>query len=179
MAKEKGILIKVFGSCLANEIPAELAFSTHGIMNMSFGMTTFNVPNFQGNEIHEGQHPCGLDFTQVRCRNKIEEICTMAPCYNGRKHESTWVMWNIQHRLMIITGTEGSRGQQLWLYLLPVDDEETIRILRDKTTGVNAGKLTIDASDYGQVILSGWGQKPPDEAQKLIEKHYYLNYDSQ
>ena len=33
VAKEKGILVKVFASCLANEIPAELAFSTHSGKN--------------------------------------------------------------------------------------------------------------------------------------------------
>ncbi len=32
-AKEKGILVKVFASCPANEIPAELAFSTHCAQN--------------------------------------------------------------------------------------------------------------------------------------------------
>ena len=33
VAKEKRILVNVFTSCLANEIPAELAFSTHCVMN--------------------------------------------------------------------------------------------------------------------------------------------------
>ena len=33
VAKEKRILLKVYASCLASEIPAELAFSTHCITN--------------------------------------------------------------------------------------------------------------------------------------------------
>ena len=31
VAKEKGILIKVYTSCLVDEVPAELAFSTYGV----------------------------------------------------------------------------------------------------------------------------------------------------
>ena len=98
VAKEKGILIKVFASCLANEIPAELAFSTHGIKNSTnTGLIRFNVPNYRGNEIHDGQHPIGLDFTQVRCQNKIDQPCTMAP-------GSTWEQWIRQKLLYIIEG---------------------------------------------------------------------------
>ena len=85
VAKEKGILVKVFTSCLANEIPAELAFSMYCVNNMSTG-TVFYTTGFHIREIDDGQHPCGLDFTRVRCKKKIDQPCTMAPV-------STWEQW--------------------------------------------------------------------------------------
>ena len=73
VAKEKGILVKVFASCLANEIPAELAFSTHCVENTTITRYIVYITDFHSNEIHESQHPSGLDFTQVRCNNKIDK----------------------------------------------------------------------------------------------------------
>ena len=168
VAKEKGILVKVYASCLANEIPAELAFSTHGITNdLNTGTVGYNVPEYRGNEIHDGQHYSRLDFTQVRCKNKIDQPCTMAP-------GSTWERWRAKHRLMTVCGID--RGRPAWHYLLPADDEETIARLIDRTTGENAGKHRINVTDYGQVIKSGWGEDPPDEIEKEM-KNYFVNYN--
>lgn len=74
-AKEKGILIKVFASCQANEIPTELAFSTHGIFNT---VTDTIFPT--GMKINEDQQTCARDFTCIYCKNeRIDQSCTMAP----------------------------------------------------------------------------------------------------
>ena len=71
--KEKGILVKVFTSCLANEIPAELAFSTHCVINdTNTGIVTFNAVDFRCKEIRVSQHLIGFDLTLVQCENKID-----------------------------------------------------------------------------------------------------------
>ena len=169
-AKEKGILVKVIASCQANEIPAELAFSTRCAQNdKNTGTVQYNI-TLRGEEIHNGQHTCGLDFTRVRCKSKIDEPCTMTP-------GSTWRQWSTAKRVIEFTGTEND--QPVWHYVLLVDDEETITKLYDETRGENASKNTANISDYGQVLKSGWGQEPPEEAEKWIKEHYDVNYDYQ
>ena len=50
-----------------------------------------------------------------------------------------------------------------------MDDDETIRLFIENTQGVNAGKNSIDVSNYGQVLRSGWGDDPPNDIQDFIE----------
>ena len=164
VAKEKGILVKVYASCLANEIPAELAFFTHGITNNpNTGRVTFNGPDYRGNEIHDGQHPSGLDFTRVRCKNKIDQLCTMAP-------GSTWEQWRTAERIFTVTGKD--RGRAAWHYVKVEDNEDTRKAFHDAlATG------HINLADYGEIVKSGWGKDPPDDVEKEIEEKYFVNYD--
>ena len=167
-AKEKGILVKVFASCLSNEIPMELAFSINCAKNdNNLGTLSYTI-GLRSKEIHEGQHSSGLDFTEVQCKNKIDEPCTMAP-------GSTWQRWSTAERLFIFRGND--RGLPAWHYLLLVDDEDTIRIFKDKTQGDNAGKHTTNLEDYGKVIKKGFGKDPPNEVKEWIEKNYLTHYD--
>ncbi len=160
-AKEKGILVKVLASCLANEVPAELAFSTHGVTNENTGRIIYNPSK----EIHGEQHPSIEDFTRVRCKNKIDQPCTMAP-------HSTWQQWSKDKRTMIVTGTD--RGRPAWHYVLLVDDEETIQTFKAKVKS-----CSVDVADYGQILKNGWGEDPPEETKKWIEENYHINYNYQ
>ena len=162
-AKEKGILVKVYASCLANEIPAELAFSTHGIQNDKNIGFIFYSPH---KKIYDGQHTSGLDFTVVRCKSKIDQPCTMTP-------GSTWHRWSTAGRIMRVTGEEDE--DQPWCYLLLVDDEETIREFHDKFKNGQLGNV----GNYGEILKSGWGEEPPEKTQEWIEEHYHVNYNYQ
>ncbi len=161
-AKEKGILIKVVASCLANEIPAELAFSTHCVYN---DKNTGTVSYRPDKEIHDGQHTSALDFTTVRCKSKIDEPCIMAP-------ESTWHQWSTAQRVMIVPGED--KGQLVWYYVLVVDDEETIKEFKDKFK-----EGFVDVTKYGQVLKSGRGREPPEETKKQFQRQYCVNYNYQ
>ena len=131
LAKEKGILVKVFTSCLCDEIPAELSFSILTVQNdKNTGQVSYKI-DIRSDKIYNGQHPSGIDFTRVRCKNKINQPCTMAP-------GSIWERWSTQRRTMSAGGKE--KGRPAWYYLLLVDDEETIRMYKEETTGENAGK---------------------------------------
>ncbi len=160
-AKEKGILVKVFASCQTNEIPAELAFSTHSVGNDKNIGTVFYLAD---KKIHDGQHATGLDFTGVRCASKIDEPCTMAPGY-------TWQQSS--RKIMKVTGIE-AKGKPVWHYVLLADDEETIKEFHEK---IKQGSL--DVINYGQVLKSGWGQEPPEETKKWIKEHYLVKYNYQ
>ena len=162
-AKEKGILVKVYASCQDNEIPAELAFSTHCAQNdKNTGTLSYFIKLRE--KIHDGQHTSALDFTTVQCKSKIDEPCTMAP-------GSTWQQWSTAQRIYTVRGKD--RGQPSWHYILLVDDEDTIREFHDK---VKEGH--VDVANYGQILKSGWGRDPPEETQKWT-KHYLINYNYQ
>ncbi len=160
-AKRKGILVKVLASCQANEIPAELAYSTRCAKN---DKNTGTVCYFLDEEIHDGQHTSGLDFTRVLCKSKIDEPCTMTP-------GSTWQQWSVRSRVWLVRDPNG--GLPAWCYVLLVDDEETIREFQKFKTE------SIDVADYGQILKCGWGQDPPEGIHKWIEEQYFVNYDYQ
>ena len=164
VAKEKGILIKAFASCLSNEIPMELAFSTHCAKNDkntgSFGLYEIYL---RSNENHEGQHPSGLDFTRVQCKNKIDEPCTMAP-------GSTWQRWSAVRRLFVVRGN--NRGRPAWQYVLVVDDEDTITTFHKKIKEEGSRNVT----NYGKVIKSGWGQDAPNDIREQMLRTYNIDY---
>ncbi len=161
-AKEKGILVKVLASCYANEVPAELAFSTHAATNnKNTGIIIYYINR---KEIHDDQHTSGLDFTAVQCNNKIDQPCTMAL-------NSTWQQWNRGKRTYLVRGED--RGRRVWHYLLLVDDEETMKEFHQKMGG------SVDFADYGQILKSGWGEDPSEETKKWIEENYSINYNDQ
>ena len=170
IAREKSILIKVFASCLDDEIPAELAFSTHCAVNDKNDGAVGYRSSLRCSKIYERQQPSVIDFTQVRCREKIDQPCTMEP-------GSTWEKWSTQERVMTARGFD--KGRPAWDYLLLTDNEETIRAYKDKTSGENAGQYTFALSSYGDILKRGWGQDPPNDAQQWLEENYHVNYDYQ
>ncbi len=163
-AKEKGILVKVYTSCLANEVPAELAFSTHCAKNNNDGIVSYTI-DFRSEEIHDDQHTSGLDFTQVRCNNKIDQPCTMAP-------QSTWQQWSDMRRIHIVRGKD--RGQPAWHWVLLEDNEDNIQTFLTK---VKEG--SVDVADYGKILKNGWGKDPPEETKKTLKDNYLVNYNYQ
>ena len=163
VAKEKGILVKVFASCLANEIPAELAFSTHCAKNITSARFVSYIIDFHSNEIHDGQHPSKFDFTRVRCKNKIDQLCTMAP-------GSTWERWRTAERIFLVTGED--RGRACWHYVKGEDNKDTRKAFLD---AVATGHANV--ADYGEIVKSGWGKDPPDNVKEEIKEKYFVNYD--
>ena len=158
VAKEKGILVKVITSCLANEIPAELTFSIHGMIN-----DTSKVPSYRGDELHNGQHTCGLDFTRLRCKNKIDQPCTMAP-------RSTWDQWRTAKTVLVVRGKD--QGRPAWHYVKLKDSEG---IHKEFRTAFATGYT--DIALYGDILKSGWGKNPPDSVKKEIDELYpMVNY---
>ena len=167
-AKEKGVLVKLFASCLSNEIPTKLVFSTHCARNdKNLGTMAYMTGFRSTKKLHEGQHTSGLDFTQVKCKNTIDKPCTMAPW-------STWQQWSTSKSILVVTGKD--KGRPVWCYLKVKDDENTICTFKEKTQGDNAGKLSANVEDYGEVLRKGWGEYPPNEVEEWIEKNYFTDY---
>ena len=172
VANEKGILVKVFTSCQEDEIPAEMAFATHGIRNDNNHGTVWFWSSLRCHAIYDMQQPSVIDFTCIRC-NGTSHPCTMAP-------GSTWEMWSAQNRIIIIV--DGKHRDRLsWCYLLLHDDTETIRSFQEINWGENfeGFNLKINLSEYGGILKHGWGQDSLNKAQEWIDKYYSVDYDYQ
>ena len=165
LAKEKRILVGVLSSCQPHEIPTELAFSVHSALNDKNTGDAIFQQGLHLVKCHDGQHPCGINFTEVRCKNKINQPCTMTP-------GSTWQKWTLQWRIRIHVEANNT-GERKWFYVLLVDDDKTVCYLEDNLS-------TINYTDYGMVIARGQGQYPSiDKPPQQVKKQYFVNYDYQ
>ena len=154
--------MKVFASCKSNEIPHKLAYSIRAVNNDKNSGVFFFKP--LGKEIEKAQHIKMLDSTLIRCTNRdIDTQCTLTS-------DETWQKWDTQHRIFLLRGED--KGRPAWHYLLLVDDDDTIDKFKELTQGPNSGKHTLNCSDYGQVLKSGWGTEPQNDVKDWMEKNY-------
>ncbi len=159
---EKGILLKVYASCRRGEVANSLIFPVKCMMN---DKNSRILSFWTAKELQTLQHSFGLNFTVLRCGKAPQDSCSLT------SPEYTWIkrcqgLW----RLFLVRGAD--RGRPAWHYVLLVDDEEMARAFKTKTQGDSAGTLTIDVSDYGQVLKSGFGKDPPNEIRDEMEKQY-------
>ena len=159
-AREMGILLKVKASCHPNEIAHSLHYSARARGN---DKNTGALWYKKGCEIETDQHSSDLDTTAVTCGRTFDEECKYLSNFTyQRDYEGK--------RIFLVRGND--KGRPAWHYLLLVDDEETIRIFKEKTQGELKGKLNIDLTDFGQVLKSGFGEEPPKSVQDWITRTY-------
>ncbi len=158
-AAEKGILLKVYASCRPSEVASSLAYSVGGIENnKNTGTLTYWMYN---KELHESQHPFGINFTALYCgKTPIEPCACTSPKY-------TWMKRYQGDRLYLVRDKD--RGRPAWQYVVLKDDEETICEFRKKVAS-----STFNAADYGEIVESGLGKDPPREvADELVKQYCY------
>ena len=161
-AKEKQLFISAEASCKHSEIPYQLLYSIRGSTNDKNNGILGRYGN--GWQVAEGQHIKEASVFSLSCKNKsIDAPCTLGP-------HDTWLKILNSDRIFLIRGND--KGRPAWHYAVLVDDEETIRIFKELTQGENAGTNTIDISNYGQVVKSGWGKDPPNDVKEWMEEHY-------
>lgn len=165
-AKDKGILIKVIGSCLSSQIPQQLSYSTIGCKNdkltgnliFTRGYDTIRLFD---SKIAEGQHVIAQDCTRVKCgQDSITDRCLCLP-------QASWNIWTARNRIFIVKGKD--RNKHAWHILAVDDDDEKILEFYYKTQ-VEHGE--IDCRDYGDVLKSGWGKLPTEKEERSVTHIY-------
>ena len=157
-ARAAKILLNVRASCRLHQIPHTLLYSARGQGNdKNSGLFWSNHNKY---EICPHQHTHNYTCSTITCKKgaTFEDPCSLP-------HNYTWHKKSEGERVHLVRGE--NRGRQAWLYILLVDDEEMIDTFKAK---VKSG--TVDMADYGQVLMSGRGQEPPDEVRELIKKKY-------
>lgn len=115
----------------------------------------------------EGQHVKQANTLNIECENKsISDPCNLQP-------DVSWTRKVLNDRIFLTRGC--NQGRPAWHYVLLIDDDETICKFKDLTQGENSGKHTINCSDHGQVLKSGWGENPPNEAKEWMQTNYFAS----
>ena len=162
-ARKTDMLVKVRASCLHNQTASTLMFSVRGCGNDK------NQGYFFVNEAMQlcpDQKMCDIDSTFITCGRPPNVECLLHPeftyhvkqCYIERLDVATQV----------------HHGRKAWYLILLQDDENKIREYRRKTQGEGAA---INLTEFGKVLESGWGEKPPLELVRDIRigvKHVHI-----
>ena len=154
-AREKGILLKVYASCLPSQIPTQYRYTVNAIDD--------DLNYYTSKHLSDTQHTYGYNFTRIHCEKSTlsSKLCTVQPGY-------TWEEWRTTQRVHCVRGKD--KGQAAWHYVLIEDDDEVLQSFLAK---LNAGRLNV--ADFGRVLKSGWGKNPPKNIKEMIEDRY-VNY---
>ena len=151
-ARDKGILIKVYGSCLSHQVPRQLALSVHGYKN---DKNTGDLILYFPKKIADTQHVYGINATEVRCgQYSIQGKCLRLP-------QENWQTWN-----RICTAISTDRGRKAWHMILTKDDESGVYL------SIQLQSSQVEVTDYCKILKSGWGEVPTDEERASIIQMY-------
>ena len=157
-ARERGVLIKVCASCQLNEKAAEPCFSTDGMYvdaNTGLPMVRMNQ------QLTEHQTTMIADFTQLVCCRDPGSPCPAEDAFKSWKWDDA-VRGEMRRNVYLVRGKD--KGRPAWHYvLLSSGDEDHVQAFRDT---IRTG--TIDAADWGYIIVSGWGEDPPDNIRNKV-----------
>ncbi len=161
-ARDKGILIGVYASCLSHQVPRQLAFSVYArendkntafLSSISCSFITLS------SKIADAQHVIGMDFTSIRCgRYFIAEECLCLP-------QANWQTWSAQQRVKAVAGM--NRGWKFWYTVLVVDNDETILSFL-KSENIEC------IEKYGEILKSGWGEYASEEVKEFVWQKFPL-----
>ena len=169
-ARDKGILLKVYTSCLSNQIPKKLAYSIYGCSNENgTGSLAFYLsPTISLNaQIADAQHIHGRNFARVRCGQKsIDKECLCLP-------SASWYRWNTLQKIYVIKNTGDGRK---WWHIVLVKDDDLILQFLEKVRDPNA---STNVWDYCFVLKSKWGEEPTDEERKSTLQNYAVYQDKE
>ena len=158
-AREKGIVIKVFASCKSNEIPIEYQYSVNSACN---DVKTGSLSFWASKNLSQTQTAIEVDSSRIRCSSKtIDKSCRLQPDY-------TWKKWRASTRISLIHGKDTTHHFQAWHYVLVDDDEDTLCEFLAK---VKRGDK-INVKNYGKVLVSGWGDNPPNDIVDKLQQEY-------
>ena len=160
-AREHGILMKIGTACLSDETAWDTQFSSSGV-TLNDGRLMFHAHKDIGPKDHK-QTTLFMDFTKARCFSKTEASCQLDSI-------PLTVRWNWKDltnkskknhlRAQIMRGKD--QGRQCWYAVLVVEH---------KLEQFNAAFGTVVLADYGHIIVSGWGEDPPEETKKLLKTY--------
>ena len=151
-ARERGVLIKVCASCRSNEKAAEPCYSTDGVyVDANTGIPMVR----RDRQLIQHQTVMCADFTTLVCCRDPGSPCPAEGAFQNWKWDDA-VRGEMRRNIRLVRGKD--KGRPAWHYVLLSSGDE------DHVQGFNAQVRTgtIDASDWGYIIASGWGEDPPD-----------------
>ena len=162
-AREKGMVIKVYTSCQSYEIPTEYRYSVSGATNdKNTGVMVFSYKK----PLLTTQKTDYIDCSKLHCGSMtIDEPCTLQPHH-------TWKKVGEGNRLRIVRGKD--QDGLAWHYILLEDDIDIQNNFEAHYAEGGTHTGTIDLTNYGKILESGFGENPPNDIKDRIEKEYTL-----
>jgi len=156
-ARERGVLIKVITSCQGNQKAAEPCFSTDG----TYVNSNDGIPCFIGIKLTERQTSVHADFTKLVCCRDPGNPCPADDAFKNWKWDDA-VSGEMRRNIYPVRGKD--RGRPAWHYvLLSSGDEDHVQGFKEQCrTGI------IDVADWGYIIVSGWGEDPPNNIRDKV-----------
>ena len=152
-ARDKGMLIKVYASCLPTQIPTQYQLIVHGGGN---DKTTGDKYTESSKYLLDTQHTFSVNSSRIWCSGTtIDDPCTLKPGY-------TWQKLRMFKRIHLIRSNDSSRPS--WQYIELIDDEEIVH-------AVKSGRLQASYRTC-KVIASGEGKEPPRTVKESINERY-------
>ena len=161
-AREKGVLIKVYASCLPTQVPTQYHFSVHGAAN---DKNSGHMFSYTSKLLSDTQHTYSVNSSIIRCSNHshIEAVCML-------QSDFTWQKWRMKERISL--AVDDSHGHPFWQYVLLIDDEVKVHEFKN----MREKGEPLDVTKYGQILEFGWGNGPPNEVKDSIERKYGTIY---
>ena len=157
-ARKAGILLKVYTSCLPQQIGSSLLYFARGCGNDKNTGALFLRAD---SEIARDQNTCGLDFTRITCGESVHEECRLCPDYTYAKQKEMDYIYLISW---------SNRGKKAWQLVLLMEAPEIIDLFEEKLRRRYKRSQTVNVKDFGVVLKSGFGEDPPQEVKDWLRR---------
>lgn len=158
--EESGINVKIYASCQPDQQAVNPRYSLDAARHNTQGYVVLRNRAL----LSENQKTCGADFTRLTCFREPEGSCRESVLRNWR-----WVdliSGKMRNSLCVVT----PRGKSWWYYVLLYSEEESY--LKRFNAEVVSGRA--DIGKWGDILLSGRGEEPPEELRAKVEKGSWL-----
>ena len=159
MARERGIVIKVYASCQPDQKAAEPCYSVEGVTVDEDGTLKYDIRK----QASETQTFHGVNFTKLVCCRGPEESCRSEEALKNWKWQEA-VSGGLRSRLFIVQGKD--QGRPAWHYVLLSKESEAYK----KKFLERAKSGHINVAEWGYIIKSQWGNDPPEDLQEKLSK---------
>ena len=156
-------MIKVFAACKPNETATDGYYSSDAL---NFDDDSSLIWSYTRKTLNNTQTTFGFDFTRITC---LQLEGPEAPCrFSNIPSYCQWKWRDFtqsDYRLTpggcIYMVTGKNRGRDAWHYVLV-----QLEKVDDFLVQLKSGR--VDVTDYGYIIVSGWGKDAPEDIKYAI-----------
>ena len=154
--KEQGILLKLWASCHSSEQAIYMRFAQEGLRIGNDG-----IFYLQPSSVGKFRNLLYLHTTHSTCPSNDLNVCKL----DLKSFSPKWqhLAKSLAALVYLVHGND--KGKPAWHYVLV--EEDKVNMFKDK---VESG--TVNVTEYGVILKSGWGKDPPEEVKMFINSFF-------
>lgn len=153
--REAGLLLKVYCSCKENQTALPFVFCQEAVSTDDHKQYLY----YASKKIGAWQDTQITSFITIRCSKQPTERCEIPALHSWEDRLSD------PELLQLVRGSD--RGRPAWHYVRV--HSQKFNEFKERTS---SGQETINASDFGRVVMSGFGKDPPDDKKHKVELQF-------